>query len=44
MSRVSVSNCLRDLQQRDFVRVAYKRIRVLDRAGLRALFGEQNFY
>ena len=44
MSRVSVSNCLRDLQQRDFVRVAYKRIRVLDRAGLRALFGEQDFY
>lgn len=44
MSRVSVSNCLRDLQQRDFVRVAYKRIWVLDRAGLRALFGEQDFY
>ena len=32
MSRVSVSNCLRDLQRRDLVRVAYKRIRVLDRA------------
>lgn len=44
MSRVSISNCLRDLQQRDFVQVAYKRIRVLDRAGLRALFGEQDFY
>ena len=44
MSRVSVSNCLRDLQRRDLVRVAYKRIRVLDRAGLRALFGEQDFY
>ncbi len=44
MSRVSVSNCLRDFAERGLVRQAYKRIIVLDRDGLKRVFGEQNFY
>lgn len=44
MSRVSVSNCLRDFQRSGLVQVSYKRIRVLNRNGLRGLFGEQDFY
>ena len=44
MSRVSVSTCLRSFQQRGLIQVSYKRIRVLNRTGLRELFGEQDFY
>ena len=44
MSRVSVSKCLRDLTEKGLIRREYKKIWVLDRQGLRELFGEQEFY
>lgn len=44
MSRVSVSNCLRQLARQGLVRQSYRQVRVLDRPGLRKLFGQQEFY
>lgn len=44
MSRVSVSNCLRQLARQGMVRQNYGQVRVLDRQGLQRLFGQQEFY
>ena len=44
MSRVSVSKCLREFTEKGLIRREYKRIHVLDRPGLRQLFGERDFY
>lgn len=44
MSRVSVSNCLREFAKKGLITQAYKRIRVLNRHGLRQLFGDRAFY
>lgn len=44
MSRVSVSKCLRDFAAQGLVAPGYRHLRVLDRPGLRRLFGEREFY
>ena len=44
MSRVSVSNCLKQFRERGLIQQSYGRIRVMDRPGLRSLFGERDFY
>lgn len=44
MSRVSVSNCLKKFEVEGLIHRSYKHIRVLDRPGLRKLFGEKEFY
>lgn len=44
MSRVSVSNCLRMFSEKGLIQQTYKRVLVLDRAGLRTLFDGRVFY
>ena len=44
MSRVSVSNCLRKFAEKGLISRSYRCIQVLDRAGLRCMFDDQEFY
>lgn len=44
MSRVSVSNCLKQFRELGLIQKSYGKIQVVDRPGLRSLFGERDFY